>query len=494
MLKKKSADRWAGFLTAAIVGLVLIFLAVSCETPESITRSRVKALEKGLLRAVYFKGQKPEKLRLVDRMSFYKVPGVSLAVMDKYQVEWVKTYGYKNIIEYKPLNTRTSFQVGELSQPVAAALTLSMVEEGLIGLEDRLESYYATLAFSGRKFRLLDDLQITVATLLSHSAGFYPWTSSGYSRSTPLPDLKAVLRGEELASNFHSYRGFDPEIPVRFSDFNYVLLEQYLIDRAGKKLQELASERLFQPLGLSQTFFGLPLSEDLAVGHLREGPQIEGEWFCYPEQAARGLWSNPEEYLRLVIELMDCARGKSGGLLRPELARKMLSPQVPGCGYGFRMDGQHEKFKIYLKGKTNGFRAAMLIFPAIGQGAVVMTNSENGWVLIEEILRGLSVIYDWPDYRPEEKALYRLSPEIYQQYVGRYQVNENYFLDVDYEDYYLIVHPTGQVATKFYVETQTIFFSVDPLIRIKFNFDDLGRVTGLVLWQEDYEIRATKLN
>ncbi|MGB9893504.1 MAG: hypothetical protein ACPLRA_03760, partial [Candidatus Saccharicenans sp.] len=114
--------------------------------------------------------------------------------------------------------------------------------------------------------------------------------------------------------------------------------------------------------------------------------------------------------------------------------------------------------------------------------------------LMDEILRGFSVIYDWPDFRPEEKPLYRLSPDIYKQYTGRYQVNENYYLDVAYQDYYLIVHPTGQSPTKFYVETQTIFFSVDPFIRIKFNFDEQNRVTGLILWQEDYELRARKVN
>jgi len=495
-MKKKTNKYSAFFFWIGGAGLLFLLLIIisACQTPQSITRGRIKSLEKGLYRAVYFKGQKPEKLRLVDRMSFYKVPGLSLAVMDKYKVEWVKTYGYKDIIQYQSLDPQTAFQVGELSQPVAAAVTLSLVQEGRLKLEEQLGDYYLDKVFSGRKFSPPFKLSITLSGLLSHSSGFYPWSSGGYSRSTPLPDLDSVLRGEEPANNFHSFRGFDPEAPPRFSDFNYVLLEKYLKDKTGRSLEELAKERIFEKLGLKQTFFGLPFSENLASGHRREGPEIEGSWYRYPEQAARGLWSNPEEYLKLVIELMECAQGKSNGLLSPGLARDMLSPQAPGYGFGFRLEGEHERFKIYLKGKTQGFRAALLIYPALGQGAVVMTNSENGWVLIDEILRGLSVIYDWPDFKPEEKTLYRLNPEIYQQYCGRYQVSEEYFLDVDYQDYYLIVRPTGQSPTKFYVETQTIFFAVDPFIRIKFNFDEKGKVTGLVLWQEDYELRASKIN
>lgn len=494
MKKNISNTRAALFCLSGAGLLVLLFLIMSaCQTPESLTRGRQKSLEKGLLRPVYLKGQRPEKMRLADRMSFYKVPGVSLAVMDRYRLEWSRTYGYKDIVQYQPLTRNTVFQAGDLSQPVSAAVALRLVEKGLVSLEANLGDYYLDIAFSGRKFRPSEKLSFLLSSLLSHNAGFYPWTSEGYSRSTPLPDLGAVLRGEEPARNYHSYRGFDPEIPVRFSDFNYVLLEQYLTSHTGKSWPELSREEVLEPLGLKNTFFGIPAVEDVALGHLREGEEIEGGWYRYPEQAARGLWSTPEEYLDLVIELMDCARGKTGGLLSPALARRMLSPQAAGSGYGFRLEGEHEKFKLFLKGKTRGYRAAVLIYPALGQGAVVMTNSDNGGVLIEEILRGLAVIYGWPDYQPEEKTLFRLPPEIYQKYTGRYQVNESYFLDVDYQDYYLIVHPTGQAATKFYVETQTIFFSMDPFIRIKFNLDEQGRVTGLVLWQEDYEVRARKI-
>jgi len=100
--------------------LAVICLILSCQTRESITRSRIKSLEKGLYRAVYFKGQRPEKLRLVDRMAFYKVPGLSVAVMDRFQIEWVKTCGYKELVQYQKLTPQTAFQAGDLSQPVSA--------------------------------------------------------------------------------------------------------------------------------------------------------------------------------------------------------------------------------------------------------------------------------------------------------------------------------------------------------------------------------------
>ncbi|MGB9765132.1 MAG: serine hydrolase domain-containing protein [Candidatus Saccharicenans sp.] len=489
---KKSTSVRAGGL------LLLIFfnwlLVVSCQTPESLTASRIKALEKGLLRAVYLKGQRPEKLRLIDRMDFYKVPGVSLAVMDKYQIEWLKTYGYKEIIHYKKLTPETAFQTGELSQPVAATSVMRLIENKKLRLDDDVGPTYQEVAFAGRKIKPREKFSMTIASLLSHQAGFYPWISPGYPLRTAIPDLAQVLRGESPATNFFSFRGFDQEGGVRFSDFNYVLLQLYVESKIGQKLEEITRTEILNPLGLKNTFYGLPANQEIALGHDRQGPEIEGGFYQYPEAAARGLWSNPAEYLKFMVNLLDSARTGKPGLISADLARKMLSPQAPGIGFGFRLEGEREHFKIYMKGKTTGYRAAILIYPALGQGVVIMTNSDNGWILIDEILRGLSAIYDWPDFKPEEKPLYRLDPSIYQQYCGRYEVNENYFLDVSNEDYYLIVHPTGQSPTKFYVETQTIFFSVDPFIRIKFNLDEQGKVTGLVLWQEDYEIRAKKIS
>jgi hypothetical protein len=122
-----------------------------------------------------------------------------------------------------------------------------------------------------------------------------------------------------------------------------------------------------------------------------------------------------------------------------------------------------------------------------------MTNSDNGFLVADEILRAVSAAYEWPDFKPQERPLFRLDPSIYQDYVGRYQVTPDYALDVTYEDFYLIIRPTGQAPTRFFVENQTFFFSIDPYVRIQFLSDDKGRVKGLILWQQDFKQEAKKV-
>jgi hypothetical protein len=66
-------------------------------------------------------------------------------------------------------------------------------------------------------------------------------------------------------------------------------------------------------------------------------------------------------------------------------------------------------------------------------------------------------------------------------------------LDVEVEDYYLVIRPTGQTPTKFYAEGQTLFYAIDPYVRVQFIRDSSGLCDRLVLWQQDYELEAKRI-
>ena len=59
-----------------------------------------------------------------------------------------------------------------------------------------------------------------------------------------------------------------------------------------------------------------------------------------------------------------------------------------------------------------------------GQGAVVMTNSDNGNELVMEILRGLSSVYDWSILQPKEVVLVEIAPEKLISYAGDYRASD----------------------------------------------------------------------
>lgn len=495
------AGRPGGRSRAAAAALaaaaVLAVLLGACETRESITRKRVRAVERGLLRAVFLKGLQPEKLALENRMSFYRVPGVSLAVMDNYATEWARAYGFKNADSGERVTTETVFQAGPLSMPVAAALTLRLAAEGRLDLEADLEGRLGGWRIPWEKAGLESRRKVTPAALLSHSAGFPGAALPEVERGKALPGLLDLLSGRVEGFDFLFVPYLEDARNVVLSEPGYAVLESALEEAGGKSYAGLARERVLAPLGLERgTFDSVRLDEERAIdaasGHDRQGREVDGGWLYHPSQAAAGLWSNPSEVLAFVEDLLASAMGRGGRLLSVEAARAMLGPQSGRRSYGFLIEGSGTDVRVTMRGRTKGFACALEVYPYKGQGAVIMANSANGLILADEVLRALSAAYGWPDFKPLEKTPYRLDPLIYGQYVGRYEVGPGYTLDIAHEDYYLVITPSGQAPTRFYAESQSFFFSVDPYIRIRFLFDAGSNVTGLVLWQEDFKLEARK--
>lgn len=485
-------EKSAGFVL--LIGL----LFPACDAQKALTNKRIAGAEHGLMRAVYLKGLKPERLTLADRMRFYNVPGVSIAVIDKNKIEWSRIYGEKDVQTHQPLTSDTLFQAGAFSQMMTAAAALRLAGEVKLDLEADIGSLFKSWRLppaseSGAKPK------ITLRALLTHSANVSDHVYLGYAQGEPLPTLPQILDGESPANSGPAWvpGRKSSALRTRYSEPGYILAEQVLTDAAGKPFPDLMDALVLGPLGLKNSTFAGTLPVELrsraATGHVREGQPVTGLWRNYPEAAAKGLWTTPADFAAFVLDLLRTAAGTPGKILSPEAARAMLSAQVESYGYGFVVEGKGDDILFNLRGKTHGYACFMAVYPAKGQGAVIMTNSDNGFFLIQEIMAGLSEAYGWAHYRPEEKSVLRLDPGAYGEFVGTYEVNPGYRLEVTHEDYYLVIKPTGQAATKFYAEGQSLFYATDPYVRIQFLRNKAGDVEGLVLWQQDFELEAKKV-
>ena len=85
--------------------IAIVFLLTSCaQSPETSIDRRIGRVEHGLLSAF---GDPPwKRMSLAERMEYYNVPGVSIAVINDYQVEWAKGYG---VLEAGGSDTRDTF-------------------------------------------------------------------------------------------------------------------------------------------------------------------------------------------------------------------------------------------------------------------------------------------------------------------------------------------------------------------------------------------------
>ncbi|MCG2615194.1 beta-lactamase family protein [Terrimonas sp. NA20] len=78
---------------------------------------------------------------LAERMKHYNVAGVSVAVIDNYQIVWAKGYGYADKKENLKVTTNTLFEPGSISKSLNAVGILQLAQRGKIDLYQDINQY-----------------------------------------------------------------------------------------------------------------------------------------------------------------------------------------------------------------------------------------------------------------------------------------------------------------------------------------------------------------
>lgn len=110
------------------LNLVLLVQLVSSAVAAEPVSVRVARVENGLRPAIVLEASVAEPWHLTDRMKFYKVPGVSVAVIDNGAIAWARGYGVRQAGTETPVTPDTIFQAASISKSVAAAVALRLVE------------------------------------------------------------------------------------------------------------------------------------------------------------------------------------------------------------------------------------------------------------------------------------------------------------------------------------------------------------------------------
>jgi CubicO group peptidase (beta-lactamase class C family) len=473
--------------------IILLLLFPACKS--SNHNKHISKVENGLLLPVQIKGQPAEKMQLADRMEYYKVPGVSIAVIDDYKIEWAKGYGVLEAGEARPVTTETLFQAASISKPVAAVAVLKMVEEGTFNLDEDVNNKLATWKVPENEFT--SEKKVTLRGLLSHSAGVTVHGFRGYAHDEEMPTLRQVLDGEEPANSIPIRVDILPGSKYRYSGGGYCIVQQLLMDNKNKPFPEIMEETILSPLHMTNSTYEQPLPKEkianAAVGHRRDGNPIEGKWYTYPEIAAAGLWTTPSDLARFAMELMLSLSNKSNKILSSDMIKQMLTPQQVNNGLGIFVEGEDFNFHFSHGGGNEGYRCFLVAYPERGQGAVIMTNSDDGWQLYSEILRSIDSEYGWGDFIPKEKVLAAVDSKIYDAYIGSYQVSPDFTCIITRENDRLYAEVVGMGKSEIHPESEITFFPVDVDATITFVKDETGQVSGFIYKLGERELLAKRV-
>ena len=361
--------------------------------------ARIRAVETGLVPLDTSKSGAPATLwSIQDRMAHYRVPGVSVAVIEGGWIDWARGYGLREAGGTARVDTATLFQSASISKPVTTVGVLRLVDQGRLALDEdvnaRLQSWRVPASDHTREHK------VTLRRILTHSAGLTASGFAGYVPGEPVPTLLQVLDSIPPANSEAVRVSFVPGSAQRYSGGGFTVAQLLVTEAAGKPFETALHQLVFAPAGMVHSTFAQPLPERLAsraaTGHQSDGSALLGRWRIHPEQAAAGLWSTPSDLARLAIALQRAAAGEGSDLISQGLAKQMLAPQLGPSGLGFVVLGEGERRIFRHAGSNQGFRARMLAFVEGGQGAVVMTNGDGGMELAGEILHSIARTYRWP--------------------------------------------------------------------------------------------------
>jgi len=410
-------------LSCAVVACAVVTISAR-QAPATSFDERVKRIESHLVPGTVIKGQPTPAMTIAERMRFYNTPGVSVAVINGGAIEWWRGYGVTEAGGIQPITPHTRFQAASISKPVAAMAALRLVQDGRLALDEDVNAKLTSWKVPDNEFT--KDGKVTLRRLLSHSAGLTVHGFPGYAAGAPVPTLLQVLDGAKPANTAPIRVDVVPGTLWRYSGGGYAIVQQLLLDVTHRPFAQTMHELVLQPLGMIDSTYEQPLPESLraqaASAHGTAGKVIGGRYHTYPELAAAGLWTTPEDLARFAIGVQQAAAGKSS-VLSQATTREMLTVQKGAYGLGLSLAGGGRAARFGHGGSNAGFQCQMTAYVETGQGAVVMTNSDRGGMLAQEVLRAIAVEYGWPEYPgPKEKTIVSVDPAVYAQYAGRYEI------------------------------------------------------------------------
>jgi CubicO group peptidase (beta-lactamase class C family) len=458
-----------------------VVTAASTAIADDQHEKKIALVEQGLRPAHFFEGDTAWTLE--DRMEHYGVPGVSIAVIDDYQVAWFRVYGLADRVTGEPVRPDTLFQAGSVSKPVAALGALKLVEMGKLSLDEPVNEKLRTWKIPDNEFT--KDAPVTLTHLASHTGGLTVHGFPGYAAGEEVPALVQVLDGSGPANTDPIRVDRRPGEGWRYSGGGYTVMQQAMIDAGGKPFPELMRDLVFGPTGVTRSTFAQPLPPDLlkkaAAGVLPDGSDVPGKRHVYPEMAAAGLWTNAEDLARVAVEVQNALRGR-GQVLTKATAEHMLTEVDSGYGLGFGLQERGGGLYFQHGGWGEGFCAQLTAHRDASDGVAIPINSNHPGFL-DELVRSVGVTYGWDGYGVLVKQ--PIPETAWKRYPGRYRYNSELSFRIFQDDDHLFMQYDGSEPQELMHTGGNIHVRRERSGRITFTEQDEGLAFQFLLGGDD---------
>ncbi len=339
---QSSLTRWALAALVCLVASLPIFGAGTTARPEEVGLSSERLQQVNALIK-----------RHLDSRSF---SGAVTLVARNGRIAHLQAHGVKDLESNTPMQADTMFRIMSMTKPVVGAAILMMIEEGKVRLTDPVSKFMPELKglqvavaqpaqgpppapgtqAEPRYYTVPADHEITVRELLTHTSGLASGTMSNSA------NRKVMLKGAESLSEYlprlaQTPLEFQPGTRWAYSaQAGFDVLLHIVEIASGQPADAFLKQRIFDPLGMKDTFFYPVENPRLAArydrqpdGTLRRNSTtpnfLNGRYFS----GGGGLASTAEDYFQFAQMLLNGGQANGKRLLSPRSVEMMSSVMAP---------------------------------------------------------------------------------------------------------------------------------------------------------------------
>lgn len=320
---------------------------------------------------------------LVQReMRSGSVPGLSLAVVRGGQMVLAKGYGNANVELNARATADTVYQTASVGKQFTAAAILMLVQDGKLGLDDRVGKYIAGVP---QKWG-----NMTIRHLLNHTSGLSnDFDDADYRRDLTDPKILAKILGQSLGSA--------PGEKFEYSNLGYKLLGFVIAKVTGKFYGDFLQERIFRPAGMATARI---ISESDIVPNRASGYRLVNGQLKNQDWVSQSMNTTADGSIYLTVKDMakwDAAL-YSDKLLSKTSRSAMWSPAILNdgkrspYGFGWEISAVNGHRIVEHSGEWQGFSTFIARYLDDDLTVIVLTNLADADA--EAIAHGIAGVVD----------------------------------------------------------------------------------------------------
>ncbi|MFT4601394.1 MAG: CubicO group peptidase (beta-lactamase class C family), partial [Arenicella sp.] len=192
------------------------------------------------------------------------IASMSAAIFMDDEIVWSQAFGEANRTTEVIADSSTVYRTASISKTITAYLMMLLVQDGIIKLDDPIKNYLSEIDQIQHN-DLSDFTQITFRHLASHTSGLAKEPDLENAASGPIEEWEEKVLNSIPTTHMVS----EPGEHFSYSNIGYGILGLALSRAAGEPFMDLVDERVFEPLGMENSFFIISEGEEdnIAAGY-----------------------------------------------------------------------------------------------------------------------------------------------------------------------------------------------------------------------------------